>query len=239
MSTIIAINDSTSEIFIEDLGIEIPALGQRDLTEVFSKQIISESKNLVTFVSNGNIIINNGSINLSISNGLKHINIQTEYEDSFDEIFGGGNGLPPDPYPGQPYYTNGIPYYWDSIREKWLSCWIILNLSKDGSSDGSYLRLDNVSSSDAGWYLHRPATITGIYCRSVSGYAYKYFEIRDGSQSDLMLYSFSYNNSQQYINSDVNTDLNQGSILKVYVGPAGIATQNCVCQIEIAWRYSV
>lgn len=86
MATIvIAKNITVSNIIIEDLGIEIPSGAQIDLTEFFEKIEIGNSDDLDSKVSSGNIVINDGTNDLSITNGLKHINFETEYEDS---VFG-------------------------------------------------------------------------------------------------------------------------------------------------------
>lgn len=81
MSTIIAKNNKVSAILLEDLGIEIPGSGQENLTTYFTKVDISEGKDLKSKVSSGDIIINDGINDLSISDGLAHINFKTEYED--------------------------------------------------------------------------------------------------------------------------------------------------------------
>ena len=81
MTIIIAKNNTSSAIPLDDLGIEIPGSGQRNLTDNFDKNEISASNDLDTQVSSGNIIINDGTSDLSITDGLRHINFETEYED--------------------------------------------------------------------------------------------------------------------------------------------------------------
>jgi len=78
---IIAKNNTGGAIFIQDLGIEVPGSGNRTLTSTFTKTEISTSSDLYNEVSTGNITINDGITDLSISNGLKHINFETQYED--------------------------------------------------------------------------------------------------------------------------------------------------------------
>jgi len=83
MATIvIAKNITASNIIIEDLGIRIPFGSQINLTELFKKIEIGNSDDLDLKVSSGNIVINDGTNDLSITNGLKHINFKTEYEDT-------------------------------------------------------------------------------------------------------------------------------------------------------------
>lgn len=78
---IIAKNVTLSIIEIEDLGIPIDATSQITLTSIFTKGEIIESKDLDTQVLAGNIVINNGTIDLGIVDGIKHVNFETEYED--------------------------------------------------------------------------------------------------------------------------------------------------------------
>jgi len=85
-TTIIAINDTTSELFINDLGIGIPASSQIELTELFTKIDISTSTDIDTYVLGGLLTINDGTNDLSIVNGIRHVNFETEYED-VDGVF--------------------------------------------------------------------------------------------------------------------------------------------------------
>lgn len=89
MATIIAKNTTGSSVLIEDLGIEVDAAGQLDLSELFDFEDISNSDDLKSLVSNGTLIINDGASDLSISDGLDQIYHQTVYEDSFED---GGSG---------------------------------------------------------------------------------------------------------------------------------------------------
>jgi hypothetical protein len=81
VSIIIAKNNTGSAIELDDLGVEIPGAGNRDLTETFTKSEIIQSEDLSTEVSAGNITINDGTDDLSIVDSLRHINFETEYED--------------------------------------------------------------------------------------------------------------------------------------------------------------
>ncbi len=84
MTIIIAKNNTVSAIPLTDLGVEIPGSGYRDLTDTFDLSDILESDDLHDNVSDGFIIINDGTTDLNISDGLKHINFETEYEDIQD-----------------------------------------------------------------------------------------------------------------------------------------------------------
>ena len=90
MATVIAKNNTGSSVLIDDLGIDVPAGGQLNLSELFEFEDISGSDNLKTLVNNDTFIINNGVIDLSKSDSLLHIYHQTVYEDSFED---GGSGV--------------------------------------------------------------------------------------------------------------------------------------------------
>ena len=85
MATVIAKNTTASSITIEDLGIDIPLSSQLTLSDLFDFADIANSSKLRAFVTNGTIVINNGTIDLSVANGLKHIYYQTNYEDLLDD----------------------------------------------------------------------------------------------------------------------------------------------------------
>lgn len=88
MTTIIATNSSASDISIEDLGITLPAFSSIVLTDIFSLIDIVISKDLKDKVSSGIIVINDGLNDLDIINGLDHLSIHTNHEDS-ENIDGG------------------------------------------------------------------------------------------------------------------------------------------------------
>jgi hypothetical protein len=81
MTTIIAKNPGGSDIGIEDLGLVVKAGEQRNLTELFSLDDITQSESLKTRVSAAQIVINDGTSDLSISDALDHLDVQTEWED--------------------------------------------------------------------------------------------------------------------------------------------------------------
>ena len=78
---VIAINDSTNDIEIADLNyVFIAADAQKDLTDQFQFSFIMNSQDLKDYVSSGDLIINDGTSDLSIEDGLEHITGLTEYE---------------------------------------------------------------------------------------------------------------------------------------------------------------
>lgn len=237
MSTIIAKNDSTAEIFIDDLGIGVPAFDEINLTQLFKKDEITESDDLDILVGNQSLVINDGTEDLSISNGLKHINFQTQYEDSFDEAIESSSSPPDSTSVIWINSEDHFAYSWDNYREKWLSISRANFVFSSDKAKGIYLRIGIISDASAAYYMHRPATIVGIFCTSGEGDDTKTFTIRDGSQGDADIFSFSYSGSLEYANSLVNEDLNQYAKIKCWVSETGDNVENIVCQVEVAWRY--
>lgn len=74
-------NNTESPISINDLsGVTVDSTSQLELTDIFYFYDIVKSINLKTYVSNGNIIINDGNNDLSISNALNHIGIISDWQ---------------------------------------------------------------------------------------------------------------------------------------------------------------
>ena len=110
-ATIIAINVTLSDIFIDDLGLTIAASGSPDssrtLSDLFTTFDIVSSTHLQAEVATGDIVINDGTDDLSISDGLNQLKVETKLEDidqdaslagiNFDDILltGGCGGTDP------------------------------------------------------------------------------------------------------------------------------------------------
>ena len=129
MAIVIAKNTTPGNIMIEDLGIEVPTGGQTVLTDFFSFDEILDSPNLQSFVSAGNLTINNGDSDLSISNGLDYITVETVLHDPNDPIFNANKiqyiSVPPaPPLDGQALRyraTNGGTALENAITQRMLS----------------------------------------------------------------------------------------------------------------------
>lgn len=84
-ATIIVKNVTLSDIFIDDLGITIAASGSPGssitLSDLYTTFEIVESTDLQSEVATGDIVINDGTDDLSVSEGLNHLKIETELED--------------------------------------------------------------------------------------------------------------------------------------------------------------
>lgn len=78
--TVVAIADGTTRT-IEDMGITITANSQITLSEFFDYSDIADSKDLIDFVTLGQITINDGTTNLSPAEGLNYIKRDNIHED--------------------------------------------------------------------------------------------------------------------------------------------------------------
>ena len=79
--TVIAKNNSGSNVVLEDLGIEIANTAQITLSDYFGFGDIADSASLQAAVAAGNIVINDGSVDLSSANGVNFIRRDNVYVD--------------------------------------------------------------------------------------------------------------------------------------------------------------
>jgi hypothetical protein len=236
MSTIIAKNNTGSNIFIEDLGVTVPASSSINLTEIFDIIRVLQSDNLKTEVNDEDITINDGTYDLPTIEGLKHITIQTEYED----IYYGESGwyigpTPPDnPVDGKGWYdsTANILFVFDETRSKWLSInRIIITFQKSGSVTSQYLNIGDLALSSSGYLVPRKGTIISCSIRATAGDDDCSFDIRDNGGQILQK---SFVNSYELYDSSLNTDFNSTAILQCYCMDT---SENPIVIIELAWRY--
>lgn len=94
MTVVIAKNVAAFDVTIEDMGTEILISGQETLTDNFSFINIAKSTDLKTLVQNAQIVINDGSSDLSAADGLDHISVNSVYENDTDYSGGSGDGQP-------------------------------------------------------------------------------------------------------------------------------------------------
>lgn len=86
MLPIIAKNATGDSISIEDLGISIGGHSQIDLLNIFTKSEVVQSRDLVPFVLDGDIIINDGNKDLNPTEGYQHITFKTAHETEEEHI---------------------------------------------------------------------------------------------------------------------------------------------------------
>ena len=75
--TVIIKNAGASAVQVNDLGLSIPASGQRTLTDSFSPDKIVASSDLQTLVAAGTLVCNDGTDDLSIADAAKFLTLQT------------------------------------------------------------------------------------------------------------------------------------------------------------------
>lgn len=83
MTTIVAKNNNTFDVMIEDLGISVPKSNQIELVGIegiFNIFEVTSSVSLKDLVSSSLIMINDGILDLSIEDGIKHLTLITEHE---------------------------------------------------------------------------------------------------------------------------------------------------------------
>ncbi len=86
MATIVIINYGSVNREIEDLGITIDASSFIELSDLYEESEIMDSTDLDYLVENNFVVVNDGTEDLDIQAGLKHINYQTELEDILREL---------------------------------------------------------------------------------------------------------------------------------------------------------
>ncbi len=249
----IVTNDSTSTILIERLGKEISSNVTINLTDQFDDiRIFQCYEELKPLIESGALRINNGTKDLTIQEALDHTNLESKYEDSAG---GTGNGFtisstPPVGSVGIAWFNtnDNIAYQYCGLRNKWLS----INRTNfvfgyPSSANGVYMDLAGFRSQidgNFGYKLIRNATIISILCNSYSGYDTKNFDIKDANGT---IFSFAYNGSLFYSNENVNININQNSLLRLYInydstggmGGGSNPVNYTSCQIEITWRYDI
>lgn len=95
--TVILKNGSGSTVVLEDFGIEILNGSQITLSDFFDYSDIADSKELDTFIGNGDLVLNDGSTDLSAADGVNYIkrdnihnDLETHYTKTELNTAGGG-----------------------------------------------------------------------------------------------------------------------------------------------------
>jgi len=86
MWTLIIKNNGGSPITIEDLGITVPASSQITFSDQFEYQEIASSDDLRDEVNSGNLVVNDGSSDLSSANGVLYLTLYNAKETA-DEFY--------------------------------------------------------------------------------------------------------------------------------------------------------
>ena len=208
--TVIAKNNTATDLEIDELGITIPASGQKNLTDQFDYIEIVESDELKTLVSNTDITINNGVIDLNITDGLNHIDIQSVYEDSLED---GGSGSAP---------TLNLPTLHISRSSSLALTTSFVDIffeNKNIENDDSIIEWDDLNTDRI---LIKEEGLYNIYFRgtveSNSTTEYSYFRIRKNDSVILNPEECSirtYQHEIQELSINIPVELNQNDFLTV------------------------
>jgi len=127
--------------------------------------------------------------------------------------------------------VNGDVYYFDTIRDKWLSSSENQFIWNDSVIDGKFMSVGNVISSDAGYIMPQDFTITKMSISSI-GHLTKEIQIRI---DNLTVYTFNLSGGR-YISTNLNIDVNTNSMIKIFVSGNGNPIKNAVVVIYGKWR---
>lgn len=135
--------------------------------------------------------------------------------------------------------NNSLLYYWDEVRNKWLSVYTHSYLfTYSGNIDGLYMSIGNVVSSYAHFNMLRDATIVSVTADVdpvLSVAPTKAFEIRADQSS---IYNFSLVNFT-YTNETLNVDIDTNQQLQMYVSDVDARVRDPIVVLELRWRYDI
>jgi hypothetical protein len=239
VTTIIAKNVSGGDIFLDDLGIDLATDSTTELNLIFSIYLISESSDLRDRVSNGDIVINDGNSDLSVSDGLDHLLLETEYEDNLSKRNAWDsqtNEPTPEDYGGWLDTDESILYSYNSTRDKWLSIdRRILTFHKEGEVFNGFMRIGgDLLTANNGYILERNATLIEAIARSTAGPTDANFRVFENSSN---VYNFQFHGGLSVIDTTANVDLSEGAIIKCQA--LGGTQQRDWCYDEWSYRKKI
>ncbi len=233
--TIILKNISGTIVTINDLGFTLQAGESRVLTDDFSIFDISNSNDLITVITSGLCIVNNGTVDLSMSDSLKDINFKTEFQDPNTSGTFTTAATPTDPTtlwlnPNQ----NNLPQSFNPSTSSWLSISRnIYTFTGNSKTNGMNLSISSGWWGNDFYFIGRQSVITSIYSKILSGNLNKSFVIMNDTTP---LFTYSHVNSLQYINLTSNIIIPAGSLLKIHVNyDANNSVSNPIVQLEVAY----
>jgi len=239
MAIIIAKNVTAGEVFLEDMGIGVPASpGQITMSDLFDLNEISNSIDLQNAVSVGDLVINNGTTDLSITGGLKYISLELS-----PGVGGGwsiGNTPPLTPADGEGYYnsTSGLMAVYDGVRGLWLSVtrqFIMFGKSKTAKNEFLRFNGGSVASNRSGIRLEYNAVMTSITTQLRSA-GTATIEIRRNNVN-TSVYSEILSNVQGQSTPGLNVPLLANDYLQCYIGNTS-GVKYPMVKLEIAWNLS-
>lgn len=132
---------------------------------------------------------------------------------------------------GNTQVVNGDVYYFDNIRNKWLSSSESQFMWTENTIDGKFMSTGNVISSDAGYIIPQDFTITKITISS-TGHPTKEMQIRI---DDNTVYTFNLSGGR-YTSTSLNIDVGINNMIKIFVSGAGNPIKDVVAVIYGKWR---
>jgi hypothetical protein len=210
--TIIAKNVTQEDIILTDVGgMTIPSLSSCNLSSMLYFHEISRSGILKEKVTSGDIVINNEVEDLSIEEGLKSISLSCHLDHTYVGL------IPPSNKEILWVKTDeGLVYYYDSIRELWLSISKITYVfSYPNKCANMYLDTFGTITSNLGDYINMSSCIMEInssFTDSTSSDLDCQFTIRMNKE---IIHTYQHDNSLNFnidtvkilLNPDINSYL--------------------------------
>ena len=206
--TVILKNTTLSEIQINDLaGMRIPASSQYDASNTRTLEDLLQSDDLLTFLTSGDVILNDGTDDLSLPEATT-VMLGLNNED--------------------------VEYVYDSARQKLLSITeLIYEFGTSGGADNEYLKLmGDISDNDSGYSVRNDCTLIAVVGSSTGGNITKGFNIEvNGTDVDTVNFD-----SGSILDNTKDIDINAGDRIHVFVVSSGSSTQNPNISLFLKYR---
>lgn len=247
MATIIIRNVSGTTLDLEDFGLSMVDQEERELHELFDLLEITSSQQLKDLVSAGDIIVNNGSTDLSAADGVKQLTLITQYEDEADDPSqsGGwaiGSTPPATPNPGDGWYNtvDQMLYTWDSVRLLWLTARHNLYFGLDGNAQNKFLEAPAAHNNPYGHVgMMRDSVITAAHItveRTLANTTAKFFLVKNVMDilGELNIGGAGTGWQQfEFLTAAIKYDA--GDSMQMYIA-SNKAIQQPFITVEMAWR---
>jgi hypothetical protein len=114
--TVIVKNNGGSPVWVDDLGVSIPATSQVTLSDLFELSEILDSKSLDTLILNSTLVVNNGTSDLSAIDGDKYLQIENVKDSDAGDVISVLNDLTD---VNAPTPSGGYVLTYNSTSGKW------------------------------------------------------------------------------------------------------------------------
>jgi len=132
----------------------------------------------------------------------------------------------------------GIVYYYDSIRNKWLSASrevILFNINHKNLSNDRWMAIGEMPSNISGYKLPRNGTITAITVQTNSPSANGVFKIRKNNMSTDLCSASLFNEPGKVVDN-LNINIDEGDWLQSLMSVNSGNVNYPVVSLEISWR---